>query len=64
MAKEMAKIIKQKNGDFSHYKTNHPRCFCHVIALILGAGLKELKLKKKFRSRREDQNIFLLLRPL
>jgi hypothetical protein len=46
MAKEMAKIIRQKKGDFNHYKTNHPRCFCQVIALILGAGLKSLKLKK------------------
>ncbi|PLW34243.1 hypothetical protein PCANC_19483 [Puccinia coronata f. sp. avenae] len=45
----MAKIIRQKKGNFNHYKTNHLRCFCHVIALILGAGLKSLKLKKNVR---------------
>ncbi|KAI9622452.1 hypothetical protein H4Q26_015131, partial [Puccinia striiformis f. sp. tritici PST-130] len=32
-------------GDFEHHATNHPRCFCHVLALILGAGLRALKLK-------------------
>jgi hypothetical protein len=42
MAKEMAKIVRLNNGDFEHYLENHPRCFCHVVALILGAGLKSL----------------------
>ncbi|KAI9621454.1 hypothetical protein H4Q26_015757 [Puccinia striiformis f. sp. tritici PST-130] len=32
-------------GDFKHHATNHPRCFCHVLALILGAVLRALKLK-------------------
>ena len=45
MAKELATIIQQHKGDFSHYLENHARCFCHVLALILGAGLNNLKLK-------------------
>ncbi|KAI9618629.1 hypothetical protein KEM48_006608 [Puccinia striiformis f. sp. tritici PST-130] len=50
MAKEMAAIIRRKNGDFEHYRENHPRCFCHVLALILGAGLKSLKLKNQIQA--------------
>ncbi|KAA1105519.1 hypothetical protein PGT21_010086 [Puccinia graminis f. sp. tritici] len=45
MAKELAAIIRQRKGDFSHYLESHPRFFCHVLALILGAGLRSLKLK-------------------
>ncbi|KAH9469271.1 hypothetical protein Pst134EA_009792 [Puccinia striiformis f. sp. tritici] len=41
----MDAIIQRKNGDFEHYRENHPRCFCHILALILGAGLKSLELK-------------------
>ncbi|KAA1071710.1 hypothetical protein PGT21_017131 [Puccinia graminis f. sp. tritici] len=44
MAREMALVIRQKNGDFDHHADHHPRCFCHVLALILGAGLKSLRL--------------------
>ncbi|KAH9447539.1 hypothetical protein Pst134EB_021552 [Puccinia striiformis f. sp. tritici] len=50
MAKEMAAIIRRKNGDFEHYRENHPQCFCHVLALILGAGLKSLKLKNQIQA--------------
>ncbi|KAH9469781.1 hypothetical protein Pst134EA_007058 [Puccinia striiformis f. sp. tritici] len=35
-----------KSGNFVHYEDHHPRCFCHVLALILGAGLRSLKLKQ------------------
>ncbi|KAI9618254.1 hypothetical protein H4Q26_012609 [Puccinia striiformis f. sp. tritici PST-130] len=35
--------------------SNHHRCICHVIALILGAGLKELQLSKMMvRSEKTD----------
>ncbi|KAI7939363.1 hypothetical protein MJO29_014099 [Puccinia striiformis f. sp. tritici] len=44
MAREMSTLIGQANGDFEHYIDHHPRCFCHVLALILGAGLKNLRL--------------------
>ncbi|KAH9466210.1 hypothetical protein Pst134EB_001270 [Puccinia striiformis f. sp. tritici] len=44
MAREMSTLIGKGNGDFEHYIDHHPRCFCHVLALILGAGLKNLRL--------------------
>ncbi|KAI9618981.1 hypothetical protein H4Q26_012240 [Puccinia striiformis f. sp. tritici PST-130] len=44
MAREMSTLIGKGNGDFEHYINHHPRCFCHVLALILGAGLKNLRL--------------------
>ncbi|WAR56322.1 hypothetical protein PtB15_7B168 [Puccinia triticina] len=49
MVKEMAQIIRGKNGDFEHYLDYHPQCFCHVLAFILGAGLKSIKLQKQFQ---------------
>jgi hypothetical protein len=50
MAKEMAKIVRLNNGNFEHYLENHPRCFCHVVALILGAGLKSLRLPNTLKT--------------
>ncbi|KNE97133.1 hypothetical protein PSTG_09560 [Puccinia striiformis f. sp. tritici PST-78] len=50
MAKELARILRIKSGDFSHYEDHHPRCFCHVLALILGAGLRSLNLKQPLQS--------------
>ncbi|KAH9452466.1 hypothetical protein Pst134EB_016418 [Puccinia striiformis f. sp. tritici] len=46
MAKEMARILRIKSGDFADYEDHHPRCFCHVLAMVLGAGLRSLKLKQ------------------
>ncbi|KAA1111288.1 hypothetical protein PGTUg99_002028 [Puccinia graminis f. sp. tritici] len=47
MAKEVASIFL--SADFTQWdvEQNHHRCICHVIALILGAGLKALKLSRK-----------------
>jgi hypothetical protein len=47
MAKEVASIFL--SSDFTQWdvEQNHHRCICHVIALILGAGLKALKLSRK-----------------
>ncbi|PLW38643.1 hypothetical protein PCASD_08226 [Puccinia coronata f. sp. avenae] len=32
------------DGTFWDHSVNHQRCFCHVLSLILGAGLKAIKL--------------------
>ncbi|KAA1107105.1 hypothetical protein PGT21_002316 [Puccinia graminis f. sp. tritici] len=58
MAKEIAAIIRQKNGDFDHYIDNHPRCFCHVLALILGAGLRSLKLQNQIQPPKSKPDFF------
>ncbi|POW06459.1 hypothetical protein PSTT_08993 [Puccinia striiformis] len=38
--------------------SNHHRCICHVIALILGAGLKELQLSKMMVRAEKTDNPF------
>ncbi|KAH9473054.1 hypothetical protein Pst134EA_000133 [Puccinia striiformis f. sp. tritici] len=58
MAKEMARILRIKSGDFKHYKDHHPRCFCHVLALILGAGLRSLKLKQPLEAPKSVPDYF------
>jgi hypothetical protein len=44
MIKELSRLIKGHNKTVWDYSVNHQRCFCHVLALILGAGLSALKL--------------------
>ncbi|KNE99665.1 hypothetical protein PSTG_07158 [Puccinia striiformis f. sp. tritici PST-78] len=58
MAKEMARILRIKSGDFKHYADHHPRCFCHVLALILGAGLRSLKLKQPLEAPKSVPDYF------
>jgi hypothetical protein len=44
MAKGVASIFQSTDHKNWDVQKNHHRCICHVIALILGAGLKALKL--------------------
>jgi hypothetical protein len=48
MAEEMhTKLaLSDKNGDFEwDHKTMHIKCFCHKMALVVNAGVKELGLQ-------------------
>jgi hypothetical protein len=44
MAKGVASIFRSTDHTNWDVQKNHHQCICHVIALILGAGLKALKL--------------------
>ncbi|KAA1077823.1 hypothetical protein PGT21_021246 [Puccinia graminis f. sp. tritici] len=44
MTKELSQLIQTHNGTIWDNSINHQRCFCHVLALILGAGLSAIKL--------------------
>ncbi|EFP87617.2 uncharacterized protein PGTG_13988 [Puccinia graminis f. sp. tritici CRL 75-36-700-3] len=44
MTKELSRLIEKHDGTFWNNNVNHQRCFCHVLALILGAGLAAVKL--------------------
>ncbi|OAV99836.1 hypothetical protein PTTG_25313 [Puccinia triticina 1-1 BBBD Race 1] len=44
MTKEIAQIIGDHDGTFWDQAANHQRCFCHVLSLILGAGLAAINL--------------------
>ncbi|EFP91512.1 uncharacterized protein PGTG_17566 [Puccinia graminis f. sp. tritici CRL 75-36-700-3] len=44
MIKELSRLIKEHDNTHWDPSVNHQRCFCHVLALILGAGLRALKL--------------------
>ncbi|PLW11792.1 hypothetical protein PCASD_22382 [Puccinia coronata f. sp. avenae] len=44
MAKGVASIFQSNDHKNWDVQKNHHQCICHVIALILGAGLKALKL--------------------
>ncbi|PLW20288.1 hypothetical protein PCASD_19743 [Puccinia coronata f. sp. avenae] len=46
MAKGVSTIFQTVDSTNWDYKQNHHRCVCHIIALILGAGLKALKISK------------------
>ncbi|PLW23465.1 hypothetical protein PCANC_27919 [Puccinia coronata f. sp. avenae] len=46
MSAGVVSIFRQFDQTDWDVKRNHHRCVCHVIALILGAGLKALKLSK------------------
>ncbi|KNE92700.1 hypothetical protein PSTG_13910 [Puccinia striiformis f. sp. tritici PST-78] len=56
MAKGVASILRKVDLTYWDVQDNHHQCVCHVIALILGAGLKALKLlNKMIRPEREEQ---------
>jgi hypothetical protein len=44
MCSEISRLIKDHDGTFWNHSVNHQRCFCHFLALILGAGLTAIKL--------------------
>ncbi|KNF00059.1 hypothetical protein PSTG_06680 [Puccinia striiformis f. sp. tritici PST-78] len=44
MAHKMANLVQKQKGNFDHHGNHHAQCFCHVLALILGAGLRALRL--------------------
>ncbi|KAH9449335.1 hypothetical protein Pst134EB_020160 [Puccinia striiformis f. sp. tritici] len=44
MAKGVGAIFRKVDSTYWDVEKNHHRCICHVIALILGAGLKAHKL--------------------
>ncbi|KAA1118191.1 hypothetical protein PGT21_033184 [Puccinia graminis f. sp. tritici] len=44
MTKELSRLIEKHDDTFWNNNVNHQRCFCHVLALILGAGLAAVKL--------------------
>ncbi|KAI7966412.1 hypothetical protein MJO29_002160 [Puccinia striiformis f. sp. tritici] len=57
MARAVAATIKAFDSTTWDVERNHHRCICHVIALILGAGLKALELSTKMvRPERSDES--------
>jgi hypothetical protein len=44
MTQELSRLIKENDGTSWDHSVNHQRCFCHVVAIILGAGLTAIKL--------------------
>ncbi|PLW29913.1 hypothetical protein PCASD_19044 [Puccinia coronata f. sp. avenae] len=62
MAKVVAAILRKFDATRWDVQNNHHvRCVCHVIALILGAGLKALTLPTKMvRAKKEDHPFPLL----
>ncbi|KAA1137776.1 hypothetical protein PGTUg99_016176 [Puccinia graminis f. sp. tritici] len=56
MAKGVSSIFRAVDSTHWDVQRTHHRCVCHVIALILGAGLKALKISKSVvRPERSDQ---------
>ncbi|KAH9445678.1 hypothetical protein Pst134EB_023514 [Puccinia striiformis f. sp. tritici] len=47
MATSVASILRAYDSTDWDVKKNHNQCICHVIALILGAGLRALQLSKE-----------------
>ncbi|KAH9446925.1 hypothetical protein Pst134EA_028911 [Puccinia striiformis f. sp. tritici] len=64
MAKEMAQILRIKSGDFLHCADHHHRCFCHLLALFLGAGLRSLEPKQPLGAPKSVPNYFPTLEPI
>ncbi|KAI9601389.1 hypothetical protein H4Q26_001207 [Puccinia striiformis f. sp. tritici PST-130] len=57
MARAVAATIKAFDSTTWDVEQNHHHCICHVIALILGAGLKALELSAKMvRPERSDDS--------
>ncbi|WAR59333.1 hypothetical protein PtB15_10B675 [Puccinia triticina] len=57
MAREVASIFLAVDLTKWDVESNHHRCICHVIALILGAGLKALRISKLMLwSKKADQS--------
>ena len=46
MAKHLQSVLAQGGNAWWNSSAQHHRCFCHVLALILGAGLKKLNLSE------------------
>ncbi|POW13397.1 hypothetical protein PSTT_03773 [Puccinia striiformis] len=64
MANEMAMIFLAATGTDWDVQQNHHRCICHVIALILGAGLKALNVSKKMVRPEKANKPFPFLTPI
>ncbi|KAI9629707.1 hypothetical protein KEM48_012771 [Puccinia striiformis f. sp. tritici PST-130] len=64
MANEMALIFLSGTGTEWNVKENHHWCICHVIALILGAGLKALNVSKKMVRPEKADKSFPSLTPI
>ncbi|POW20605.1 hypothetical protein PSHT_03371 [Puccinia striiformis] len=63
MANELALIILSGTGTDWDVERNHHRCICHVIALILGAGLKALNVSRKMVCPEKADKAFPSLAP-
>ncbi|KAH9455581.1 hypothetical protein Pst134EA_023040 [Puccinia striiformis f. sp. tritici] len=61
MAKGVAAIFRNIDATYWDVQNNHHRCACHVIALILGAGLRALKLSSSMVRPEKDDKSFPLL---
>ncbi|PLW33181.1 hypothetical protein PCANC_23538 [Puccinia coronata f. sp. avenae] len=62
MAKVVAAILRNFDATRWDVQNNHHvRCVCHVITLILGAGLKALTLPTKMVCAKKEDNPFPLL---
>jgi hypothetical protein len=44
MAKDLSDLLKKHDGTTWDQSVNHQHFFCHVLALILGAGLSTIKI--------------------
>ncbi|KAH9441241.1 hypothetical protein Pst134EB_029908 [Puccinia striiformis f. sp. tritici] len=61
MAKGVAAIFRRVDSTYWDVEKNHHQCICHLIALILRAGLKALKLLTGMvRPEKTDQSFPLL----
>jgi hypothetical protein len=61
MANAVSAIFHNFDSTNWDVQNNHHRCSCHVIALILGAGLRALKLSTSMvRPEKSDQSFPLL----
>ncbi|POW13885.1 hypothetical protein PSHT_07577 [Puccinia striiformis] len=64
MANELALIILSGTGTNWDVERNHHGCICHVIALILGAGLKALNVSRKMVCPEKADKAFPSLAPI
>ncbi|OAV99865.1 hypothetical protein PTTG_25078 [Puccinia triticina 1-1 BBBD Race 1] len=64
MAKGVAAIFREFDGTRWDVENNHHQCVCHVLALILGAGLKALKLSTNTVRPKKDDHPFPVLSPI
>ncbi|OAV97943.1 hypothetical protein PTTG_25886 [Puccinia triticina 1-1 BBBD Race 1] len=58
MATGVASIFGLVDSIYWDVENNHHRCICHVIALILGAGLNTLNLSKAMVCKQTDDQSF------
>ncbi|KNE88439.1 hypothetical protein PSTG_18160, partial [Puccinia striiformis f. sp. tritici PST-78] len=64
MAKGVASIFRSIDSTVWDVQKNHHRCICHVIALILGAGLRALQLSKHMVRPEKTDKYFPALDPI